>query len=83
MPPLDAGGWVVAAAVVGTAFGVFGGWVASQKGRDVGEGVALGFVLGPFGVLIEALLPSHTGPDGRPRPRRREPINKRTARRPD
>lgn len=38
--------------------GVFGGWVASQKNRSGGEGFALGLLFGPFGVLIEALLPT-------------------------
>jgi len=36
----------------------FGGWVASQKGRESVEGACLGLFFGPFGVLIEALLPS-------------------------
>jgi hypothetical protein len=38
--------------------GPLGGWVAGQKGRSGAEGFALGFVFGPFGVLVEALLPS-------------------------
>ncbi|AGA28609.1 hypothetical protein [Singulisphaera acidiphila] len=55
--------------VIGAAgialFGGFGSWVASQKGRQPVEGMMLGAVFGPLGVLIEALLPQ--GP-GRNRP---------------
>lgn len=36
---------------------VFGVWVAGQKNRKPSEGFLLGFLFGPFGVLIEALLP--------------------------
>lgn len=35
-----------------------GGYVAQQKRRNMTEGVLLG-LLGPFGVLIEALLPTN------------------------
>jgi hypothetical protein len=38
--------------------GPLGSWVASQKGRNRGEGFWLGLFLGPFGVLLEALLPT-------------------------
>jgi len=38
-------------------FGLLGGWVAGQCGREQTEGFLLGAFLGPFGVLIEALLP--------------------------
>jgi hypothetical protein len=34
-----------------------GGYISSEKGRDTGEGVALGILLGPLGVLVAALLP--------------------------
>lgn len=43
------------AALVCTAFGA---WIAGQKNRDPIEGAILGGVFGPFGVLIEALLPT-------------------------
>ena len=33
-------------------------WIAEQKGRGQGEGLILGALLGPFGVIIEALLPT-------------------------
>ena len=39
-------------------FAVLGGWIACQKNRDPGEGAFLGFLFGPFGCLIEAVLPS-------------------------
>ena|GEM_PF-4345900 len=35
-----------------------GAYVASQKRRSVVEGTLLGF-LGPFGVIVEALLPTN------------------------
>lgn len=50
---------LIASGVVALAvFGCLGGWVASQKGRRPVEGLSLGFLFGPFGVLIESLLPS-------------------------
>jgi hypothetical protein len=50
--------------IVGVVFGLFGGWTASQKNRDAGEGAVLGFLFGPFGVLVEALLPTkEPGPE--------------------
>ena len=45
--------WLAVASVMG----FFGAWVADQKGRGPGEGATLGFLFGPFGVLVEALLP--------------------------
>jgi hypothetical protein len=42
-------------------WGPLGSWVAAQKGRGGMEGFLLGAVFGPFGVLVEALLPT----DGR------------------
>ncbi len=36
----------------------FGAWVACQKNRSGHEGFFLGVLFGPFGVLIEALLPN-------------------------
>jgi hypothetical protein len=40
------------------AFGAFGAWVSSQKNRDSSEGFLLGFLFGPLGVLIAALVPT-------------------------
>jgi hypothetical protein len=42
-------------------FGTLGGYVAVQKGRDQGEGCWLGVIFGPFGVFLEALLPTKGG----------------------
>lgn len=39
-------------------FALFGAYVASQKNRAGMEGLILGFLFGPLGVLIEALLPT-------------------------
>jgi hypothetical protein len=41
----------------GVIFGILGSWVAGTKTRDKDEGFLLGFLFGPFVVLIEALLP--------------------------
>ena len=38
-------------------FAALGGWVAEQKKRAWSEGAFLGFLFGPFGCLIEGLLP--------------------------
>lgn len=50
-------GWIV--------FAGFGAWIAAQKNREQGEGMALGCLFGPFGVLIEALLPTLPSPERR------------------
>lgn len=39
-----------------------GAWIASQKRRSMAEGAALGFLLGPFGVFVELLLPTNPAP---------------------
>ncbi len=38
--------------------GVFAVWIAAQKGRPAAEGFLVGFLFGPLGVLVEALLPT-------------------------
>ncbi len=43
--------------LIAIVFGVIGAWVGEQCGRGEGEGFVLGLLLGPFGVLIEAMLP--------------------------
>lgn len=48
----------VGALCVGAVFSVVGAWVAGQKGRSTTEGAVIGFMLGPLGALIEALLPN-------------------------
>ena len=45
---------------VWVAFAVLAGWIATQKNRAIEEGVILGLLFGPFGTLVEALLPSMT-----------------------
>jgi hypothetical protein len=45
--------WMVTAVV----FACLGAYVASQCGRWVVEGVSLGFLFGPLGVLVVAVLP--------------------------
>ena len=52
--------------VVGVVFGFLGVFVATQKRRSDAEGFFLGFLFGPLGVLIEALLPADS-PSGVPR----------------
>lgn len=54
-------------------FGGFGFWVAGQRNRDQSEGLILGSVFGPFGVLIEVLLPPGTPPKPSTRRRRVNP----------
>jgi hypothetical protein len=51
--------------VLAVAFGGLGAWIASQKGRAGGEGLALGLLFGPLGVLVEALLPTVAAGTGR------------------
>ena len=40
--------------------GAFGAWVAMAKNRSPIEGLMLGLLFGPFGVLITALLPNES-----------------------
>ncbi len=44
--------------------GFLGAFVAIQKHRTLAEGFAMGLIFGPFGVLIEALLPTLTAQQG-------------------
>jgi uncharacterized membrane protein YeaQ/YmgE (transglycosylase-associated protein family) len=57
---------VLVCLVVGLIFGGLGSWIANQKRRDGGEGFVLGFLFGPFGCLIEALLPNKLATDQSP-----------------
>jgi hypothetical protein len=41
-------------------FGATGYWVAGVKRRSTDEGMWLGVLLGPLGVIIETLLPTQT-----------------------
>jgi hypothetical protein len=54
---MEVTGFVVAAIVWVVLFGWLGAWVATQCGRNAGEGFKLGIVFGPLGAIIEALLP--------------------------
>lgn len=47
----------LAVTIGGLTCALVGSWVAEQCGRRQTEGMVLGFLLGPFGVLVEALLP--------------------------
>lgn len=47
--------WLI---VIGLAVSAWiGGYVSVQRGRFPGEGIALGLLLGPLGVVAAALLP--------------------------
>ena len=49
-------------AVMSIAIMLIGGaWIAPQKGRSKWEGAILAFFFGPFGLVVEALLPSWPG----------------------
>ena len=58
--------WLVLVGVLAAIFGGLGAFIAAQKRREVAEGLIMGLLFGPLGVLIEALLPSvdpnSTGP---------------------
>lgn len=73
--------WIGLAAWVGSA--VLGAWVAAQKSRATSEGFALGCLFGPFGVLIEALLPAAVVRPAPPKIRRRRLQDGHPAYRPD
>jgi len=57
---MDDGTFLVVAFVAGLLFGLINAYIASAKGRGSGEGFLLGAFLGPFGLLIEVLLPTIT-----------------------
>jgi hypothetical protein len=60
--------WLILIGVLAVAFGGLGGWVATQKQRSALEGLVLGLLFGPLGVLVEALLPQRV----------EQPVNPRT-----
>jgi hypothetical protein len=49
---------VLAAVAAWVALGLLGWYVSAQKGRPAAEGVLLGLLFGPLGVLVAALLPT-------------------------
>lgn len=57
--------WIGAVVLGSVVFGTFGLWVARQKQRSAYEGLLIGSLFGPLGVLVEAILPQgvtmHTG----------------------
>lgn len=59
---------LVGLAVLWAIFAGLGYYVAGQRGRPEVEGVVLGFLFGPLGVLIVLLLPA-----GEPEPRASTP----------
>jgi len=50
----------------GVVCGGLSAWIAGEKNRGFGEGLLLGFLFGPLGVLVEALLPSGSPPEANP-----------------
>ena len=50
-------------AMIWFVMGALGAFVALQKGRSPIEGLMMGFLFGPFGLLITALLPTTPGGD--------------------
>lgn len=62
-------------------FGLFGSWISGQKGREPVEGLSLGVLFGPFGCLIEAILPSISQEDLAARAARSQQLKQDYARR--
>lgn len=50
--------WIAVLGAAALVFGLFGAWVADQRGRSPLEGLVVGALFGPLGVLVEALLPA-------------------------
>lgn len=48
------------------AFGALGGYVSVQVDRDAAEGLILGVLFGPLGVIVAALLPPDKHEDENP-----------------
>ena len=46
---MNGSSYLTVLAVLAVAFGALGAWVAAEKGRSLGEGLALGLVFGPLG----------------------------------
>lgn len=49
--------WIGAVVLGSVVFAAFGLWVARQKQRSAYEGLLIGALFGPLGVLVEAMLP--------------------------
>lgn len=52
------------------AMGLLSAWIAAQRGRSTVEGLILGCLFGPLGVLVECLLPVPEKKQSRPASRR-------------
>lgn len=59
---MDASSFLVVAVVATLVFGCLGAWISALKGRDWSEGFCLGFLFGPLGCLIAALMPAQSEP---------------------
>jgi hypothetical protein len=55
---MDPTAYVLLAWLVISIFGLAGGYVAHQKHRPMTEGVILALFFGPFGLIVEACLPT-------------------------
>lgn len=53
--------FLIACFVVAAVFSGLGAYVAYEKGRSPNEGLVLGFLFGPLGCLLVAMLPAKTG----------------------
>ncbi len=51
-------GFLVLGVLWAVVLGAIGYWIAGEKNRDGVEGAALGCLLGPLGLIIEAVLPT-------------------------
>jgi hypothetical protein len=61
-PELNPMELLIVVGVIWLIFACLGTWIANQKHRAGGEGFILGFLFGPLGCLIEAVLPNGTPP---------------------
>jgi hypothetical protein len=50
--------YLLGCVVLAWIFAAFGAYVAKEKGRSPNEGIVFGLLLGPFGVIAVACLPT-------------------------
>ena len=60
--------FLIVLVVFGVIFGALGSWIAKERHRDQGEGFVLGFLFGPLGVIVEAILPTVAMAPAAPQP---------------
>lgn len=60
---MDSFAFIAAALVVGAICGMFGAYISGTKNRNPYEGLALGFMFGPIGLLIAVLMPTQARPE--------------------